>query len=104
MVLKFWSKSINSFLLPFGLVSKTLRDVTILIGLPLQGVDALCLFDAQVPSLPSIEISSTTQISYSSTIHKCHDVIGTPSTTEHVEFYGFFCAYIYFFSPLENHP
>ena len=31
--LKFWSKSINSFLLPFGPISITLRDITILIGL-----------------------------------------------------------------------
>ena len=30
---KLWSKSINSFLLPFGLISITLRDITILNGL-----------------------------------------------------------------------
>ena len=35
VVLRFWSKSVNSFLFPFGLVSFILRDVSILIGLPI---------------------------------------------------------------------
>ena len=63
-----------------------MRDVTILIGLSIQGVDALCLLDAQDSSLPSIEVSSTTHTSYSSTIQKCHDTTRTPFTSEHVEF------------------
>ena len=37
-------------------------------------------------SLSSIEVSSTTQISYSTTIRKCHDFTRIPSTVEHVEF------------------
>ena len=46
VVFRFWSKGINSFLLPLGPVSITLGDVTILKGLPIRGSDALCLFDA----------------------------------------------------------
>ena len=45
VVLTLWSKSINYFLLPFDLISITFRDSTILVGLPIQGVDALCLLD-----------------------------------------------------------
>ena len=45
VVLRFWSKSVNSFLFPFGLVSLTLRDVSILIGLSIQGIDTLSLLD-----------------------------------------------------------
>ena len=33
VALKFWCKSINSFLVPFGLISITLRDITILTDL-----------------------------------------------------------------------
>ena len=45
VVLKLWSKSINYFLLLFSPISITLRNVTILTGLPIQGDDAMCLLD-----------------------------------------------------------
>ena len=64
VALKFWSKSINSFLLPFCLISITLRDITILTGIPVRGADALCLLDIQDSSLSAIKVSSTTQTSY----------------------------------------
>ena len=64
VALKLWSKSINSFIHPFSPISITLRDITILTGLPIWGADALCLFDIQDSSLPAIEVSSTTQTSY----------------------------------------
>ena len=64
VALKLWSKSINSFIHPFSPISITLRDITILTGLPIRGADALCLFDIQDSSLPAIEVSSTTQTSY----------------------------------------
>ena len=97
VVLKFWSKSFNSFLLPFGPISITLRDVTILTGLPFQGVNALCRLDIQDSTLLDIEVSSTTQTSYSTTILKWHDVIGIPSTAEHVEFvWVLLCRYVFF--------
>ena len=86
VALKFWSKSINSFLLPFGPISITLRDITILTSLPIQGVDALCLLDVQESSLPSIEVSYTTQTSYFATIRKWHDIIKIHCTSNHVEF------------------
>ena len=86
VTLKLWSKSINYFLLPFGPISITLRDITILMGLPIRGADALCLLDIQDSSLPAIEVSSTTQNSYFVIIRKWHDVTGVPSTAEHAEF------------------
>ena len=86
VALKFWSKSINSFLLPFGPISITLRDITILTGLFIRGADALCLLDIQDYFLSDMEVSSTTQTSYFATIQKWHDVTGIPSTVEHVEF------------------
>ena len=70
VALKFKSKSINYFLLPFGPIYITLRDITILKGLPIRGVDALCLLDIQDSSLLAIEVSSTTQTSYSATYLK----------------------------------
>ena len=86
VVLRFWSKSVNSFILPFGHVSFTLRDVSILIGLPIQGIDPLSLLDTQDPSLPSIEVSSTSQTLYSATIRKWDGVSEIPTIVEHVEF------------------
>ena len=86
VALKFWSNSINYFLVPFGPISITLRDITILTSLPIRGVDALCLLDIQNSSLSAIEVSSTTQTSYSVVIRKWHDVIKVPSMAEHVEF------------------
>ena len=83
VVLKFWSKSINYFLLPFDPISITLRYVTILTGLPIQGTN---LLDIQDSSLPVIEVSSTTQTSYSSTFQKWHGATRVPSAIEHVEF------------------
>ena len=68
--LKFWSKSINSFLLSFGPISITLRVIIILTGPPIRGVDALCLLDIQDYSLMTIEVYSTTQTSYPATIRK----------------------------------
>ena len=97
VVLKFWSKSINSFLLPFSHISITLSDVTILIGLPIQGSNALCLLDIQDSPLLAIEVSSTTQILYSATIRKWHDVTRIPSTIEHVEYLWIrLCRYVFF--------
>ena len=54
VVLKFWSKSINYFLLPFSPISITLRDNTILMSLP---TDALCLLDIQDSSLSVIDVA-----------------------------------------------
>ena len=60
VALKFWSNSIDFFLLSVGPISITLRDITILTGLPIRGVDALFLLDIQYSSLPPIDVSSTT--------------------------------------------
>ena len=97
VVKKFWSKSINSFMLPFSLISITLRDITILTSLPIRGSDALCFLDIQDSSLRIIEVSSTTQTSYSVVIQKWHDVTGVPSTVEYVEFlWVLLCRYVFF--------
>ena len=81
VALIFWSKSVKSFLLPFGPIS-----ITILIGLPIRGANALCLVDLQDSSFQAIEVSSTTQTSYSTIIPKWHDVTKVPSMAKHVEF------------------
>ena len=96
VVLKFWSKSINSFLLLFGPISITLRNITILTGLSIRGVNVLCLFDIQDSSLPAIEVSSTTQTSYFVAIWKWHDVTRVPLTVEHVDFlWVLLCRYVF---------
>ena len=88
---------------PFGPISITLRDITILTGLHIWGVDALCLLDIRHSSLPAIEVSSTIQISYSAIIQKWHDVNGVPSTVEHVEFlWVLLCRYVFF--PISEKP
>ena len=83
VALELWSKS---FLLPFGPISIILRDITILTGPPIRGADALCLLDIQGSSLPTIEVSSTTQTLNSVVVRKWHDIIEVPLMDEHVEF------------------
>ena len=97
VVLKFLSKSIKSFMLPFSPISITLRDIIVLMGLLIWGDDALCLLDIQDSSLLAIEVSSTTQTSYFAIIRKWHDVTRVPFTTEHVEFlWVLLCRYVFF--------
>ena len=66
-------------------------------GLPIPGVDALCLLDIQDSSLPTIKVSSTTQTWYFVVISKWHDVTKVPSTAEHVEFLWVLLMLICFF-------
>ena len=99
VALKLCFKSINYFLLPFGPISISLRDIIVLTGLPIRGADESCLLDIQDSSLLAIEVSSTTQTSYSSTIWNWHDVIEIQSTTKHVEFlWALLCRYVFFFN------
>ena len=57
--LRFWSKDLNSFIFPFDPASITLKDVSIFIGLPVEGSEVVCLLDVHDPSLPYLEVSST---------------------------------------------
>ena len=82
--LRFWSKDLNSFIFPFGYTSITLRDISIVTGLPIEGLEAVCLLDVYDPFLPHLEVSSTSQTSYSSAIQKGQTSIGIPSTIEHI--------------------
>ena len=66
--LRFWSKELNSFIFPFGPASITLRDISIFTGLPVKGSEVICLLDVHDPLLPHLEVSSTSQTSYSSSI------------------------------------
>ena len=66
----FWSKDLNSFIFPFDPTSITLRDISIFTGLPVEGLEAVCLLDVHDPLLPHFEVSSTSQTSYSSAIRK----------------------------------
>ena len=70
IALRFWSKGLNSFLFPFGPASTTMRDISILTGLLVEGLEVVCLLDVHDPSLPHLEVSSTSQTSYSSAIRK----------------------------------
>ena len=97
VVLKFWSKSINYIMFPFGPISITLRDITILTSLPIQGADALCLLNVQDSSLLALKVSFTTQTLYSAIIRKWYDIIGIPYTIEHVEFlWVLLCICVFF--------
>ena len=74
-----------------------MRDITILTGLPIEGVDALCLLDIQDYSLLAIEVSSTTQTLYSAVIRKWYDATRVPSTARHVEFlWVLLCQHVFF--------
>ena len=70
IALRFWSKDLNSFIFPFGLASIILRDTSIFIGLLVEGLEVVCLLDVHDPLLPHLEVSSTSQTSYSSAIWK----------------------------------
>ena len=48
--LRFWSKDLNSFIFPFGPTS-IMRDISIFIGLPVEGLEVVCLLDVHDPSL-----------------------------------------------------
>ena len=84
--LRFWSKDLNSFIFLFGPTSITLRNISIFIGLPVEGSEAVCLLDAHDPLLPHLEDSSTSQTSYSPAIRKWQTSTGVPSTPVHIEF------------------
>ena len=57
--LRFWSKGLNSFLFPFSFASITMRDISILTGLPVEGLEVVCLIDVDDPSLTHLEVFST---------------------------------------------
>ena len=84
--LRFWSKDLNSLIFPFGPASITSRDISIFTRFPFEGSEAICLLEVHDPLLPYLEVSSTSQTSYSSAIRKWRTSIGVPSTTENIEF------------------
>ena len=95
--LRFWSKGLNSFMFLFGLASITPRDISIFIGLPVEGSKAVCFLDVHDSSLLHLEVSFTSQTSYSSSIRKWRTFIGVPSTTEHIEFlWVLLCCFVFF--------
>ena len=94
--LRFWSKGLNSFLFFFSPASITMRDISILTMLPIEGSEAVCLLDVHNPSLPHLEVSSTSQTFYSSTIWKWQTFTRVPSTTKHIEFLRVLCRFVFF--------
>ena len=95
--LRFWSKDLNSFIFSFGPASITLRDISIFTGFPVEGLEVVCLLDVHDPSLPRLEVSSTSQTSYSSALRKWRTSTGVPSTTEHIEFmWVLICHFLFF--------
>ena len=59
IALRVWYKGLNSFILPFGLTSITLRDISIFTRLPVESLEVVCLLDVHDPLLPHLEVSST---------------------------------------------
>ena len=97
IALRFWSKGLNSFIFHFGPASITMRDIFIFTGFPVEGSEAVCLLDVQDPSLPHLEVSSTSQTFYSSTIWKWQTSSGIPSIKEHIEFmWVLLCRFVFF--------
>ena len=97
--LRFCSKNLNSFIFPFGPASITLRDISIFTGFHVEGSKAICILDVHDPSLPHLEVSSTSQTYYSSAIRKRRTSTGVPSTTYRIEFlWVFLCRFAFFFS------
>lgn len=88
-MLRFWSRSVNSFLFPFDLTSMTLQDVSILTSLPLTSDDMLGLVEQDYSLTPTTIVSCTTHTSYVVAIRKWENVYGVSSTLEHVEFLWF---------------
>ena len=81
IALRFWSKYLNSFIFSFDPASNTLRDISIFTGFHVEGLEVVCLLDVHDISLPHLEVSSTSQTSYSSAIRKWRTSTGVPSTT-----------------------
>ena len=97
--LRFWSKDLNSFIFPFDPVSSTLRDISIFTRLLVTGLEVVCLLDVHDPLLPHLEVSSTSQTSYSSAIRKWRTSTGVPFTTEQIEFiWVLLCRFVFFSS------
>ena len=100
--LRFWSKDLNSFIFPFDPTS-IMRDISIFTGLPVEGLEVVCLLDVHDPSLSHLEVSSTSQTSYSFVIRKWRTSTGVPSTTEHIESM-WVLLYCFVFFPHSNKP
>ena len=80
-----------------GVLHITLRDISIFTGLPVEGLEAVCLLDIHDPLLPHLEVSSTSQTSFSSPIRKWGNYTRVPSTTKHIEFlWVLFCCFVFF--------
>ena len=58
-VLRFWPKDLNLFIFSFSPASITLKDISIFTGLPVEGLEAVCLLDVHDPLLPHFEVSSS---------------------------------------------
>ena len=95
--LRFWSNGLNLFLFSFGPASITIGDISIFTRFPIEGSEAVCLLDVHDPSLPHLEVSSTSQTSYSSAIRKWRTSTRIPSIKEHIEFlWVLLCRFVFF--------
>ena len=74
-----------------------MRDISIFIGLPIEVSEAVCLLNVHDPSLSHLEVSSTSQTSFSSAISKWRTYTGVPSTIEHIKFlWVLLCCFVFF--------
>ena len=80
-----------------------MKDISIFIELPVEGSDVVCLLVVHDPTLPHLEVSSTSQTSYSSAIWKWRTSTEVPSTIEHIEFLWILLCHFVFF-PHSSEP
>ena len=82
--LRFWSRSCNCFVFPFGHMTITLLDIFVITGLPILGDDTVCLIDES--KYVETNISSRTYDTYPKVVSHYLPLTGEPSAEEHIAF------------------
>ena len=85
--LGFWNTSINAFVFPFGIMSPSLLDIAIMLGLPITGEDLSSLYDEAFEELGCSVSKENSAYSRYMEIHRQID--GGVSQTEHHAFLFF---------------
>lgn len=100
-LLRFWSPSCNAFIFPFGPLSVTLFDISLLLDLPTLGHDSPYFIND--PSAPELAPPRFCFPSYKAVVSQWGSLTGDPSPTEHVMFlWVLICHYI--FCPASGKP
>ncbi|XP_073051741.1 uncharacterized protein [Primulina eburnea] len=100
-LLRFWSPSCNVFIFPFGPLSITLYDISLLLGLPVAGPDSPYFVDD--PAAPALAHTRYCYPSYRAVVKEWSSCSGVPSEVEHTMFlWVLICHYI--FCPSSGKP